>query len=68
MPSINAFTELVRSNIVAEFEVKDVGTVKELPMDKMLGLTLPSTERWGVGWGERKERERIVKTQSPLSY
>lgn len=44
LPSINAFTELVRSNIAAEFKVKDEGTIKELPMDTVVGLTLPSRE------------------------
>lgn len=32
----------MRSNIAAEFEVSDEGRVKALPMDKVLGLTLPS--------------------------
>lgn len=32
----------MKSNIAAEFEVSDEGRVKALPMDKVLGLTLPS--------------------------
>lgn len=38
----------MRSNIAAEFEVSDEGRVKALPMDKVLGLTLPSTEKDGA--------------------
>lgn len=41
----------MKSNIAAEFEVSDEGRVKALPMDKVLGLTLPSTERDG---GEKR--------------
>lgn len=49
----------MRSSRAAEFDVREEGAVKELPMDKVLGLTLPS--EGGAG-----EQNRCVEPMAEI--